>query len=49
MKEKLEYTLIGCGFSLLNCYMTQNSYPIVGIGFGLVAVVFFVKALRIKR
>lgn len=48
MSKKLELSVIGYTFSLLNVYMTLNGYPIVGIGFGLVAVVFFVKALRMK-
>jgi hypothetical protein len=47
--KKLNYTLVGYFFCLLNLYMTMNNLPIVGIGFGFVSVYFFIKALLIKE
>ena len=47
-KKKLEATLLGYLFCMLNIYMTVSNYPIVGIGFGFVSCYFFIKALRIK-
>ncbi len=49
MKQKLELTLIGYFFSLLNIFMTLKNLPIVGIGFGFVALYFFIKALLLKK
>lgn len=49
MEKKLNYTLIGCFFSLLNIALIETRFTIVGIGFGLVAVAFFIKALRINE
>lgn len=48
MKQKVEYTIVGCTFSLLNCYMTLNGNPLVGLYFGFVAAFFMIKALRVK-
>jgi len=49
MKEKLELTVLGYLFCLLNVYTTLNGYPSVGVAFGLVACAFFIKALSIRK
>jgi hypothetical protein len=49
MTQKLELTINGYFFSLLNIFMTLNNLPIVGIGFGFVALYFFIKALLLKK
>lgn len=48
LKQKLEYTAIGCTFSLFNIGLINTRFNIVGIGFGFIAVIFFIKALLIK-
>ena len=48
IKEKLELTAIGYLFSLGNIYLTLNNKPLPGIAFGVVACIFFIRALRIK-
>jgi len=49
LTKKLELTLTGYLFTLLNIVMTFNGLPIVGIAFGFVAIVFFIQALLIKK
>ena len=48
LREKMELTAIGYLFSALNIYLTLNNKPLPGIAFGVVACIFFVKALRLK-
>lgn len=48
MKQKMELVTIGYGFTFLNIYATSIDYSIIGIGFGVVSAIFFIKALRIK-
>lgn len=48
LKEKMELCLIGYGFVGLNLYATSVGRPLFGVGFGLVAFIFFIRALRIK-
>jgi hypothetical protein len=48
LSKKLELTAVGYLFTALNLFMTLQGFPIVGIGFGFVAVFFFIKALLIK-
>lgn len=48
LKQKMELTLVGYGFVGLNFYATHTGNTIFGIGFGFVALIFFLKALRIK-
>ena len=48
LKEKMELTLIGYGFTGLNLYATYVGYAIVGVAFGIVALIFFIRALRIR-
>jgi hypothetical protein len=48
MKEKLKLIFIGYIFTFLNIYLTSVGKPLVGIGFGLVSVYFFINALLIK-
>ena len=48
LSRKLELTGIGYFFTAANLFMTMQGFPIVGVGFGLVAVYFFIKALLIK-
>lgn len=47
-KRKIELSLVGASFSLLNLYLTLKGFPIAGIGFGVVSAVFYIQALRIK-
>lgn len=49
LEKKLDLTLKGYIFCILNIALTINEYPILGIISGLIAVCFFVKALRIKN
>lgn len=49
LKRKLELTFIGYLFTMLNLAMTVNNYPIMGIFFGGVSVIFFIKALMLKN
>jgi hypothetical protein len=49
LKEKLELTMIGYGFVGLNLYATHVGRPLFGLGFGCVALIFFIKSLRIKN
>jgi hypothetical protein len=48
-EKKLKLTLFGYLFTLLNLYMTTNGKTIVGVAFGLVACVFFIKSLLIRN
>lgn len=48
-EEKLKLTLLGYLFTLLNLYMTTSGKTIVGVAFGLVACVFFIKSLLIRN
>jgi hypothetical protein len=48
MKQKLDYTLKGYIFTLLNIALTLNGHPIMGILSGVIAVVLFLKALSIR-
>jgi hypothetical protein len=49
IQKKLELTAIGYLFTLLNIFMTVRGIPLVGIAFGFVACIFFIKALKIKE
>ena len=49
LREKLELTTIGFGFTGLNFYATHVGYPIVGMGFGIVALIFFIRSLGIRQ
>lgn len=49
MEQKMDLTLKGYLLSLINVFLTLHGFPILGIIFGSVAVLFFVKALRIKN
>jgi hypothetical protein len=48
LKEKMELSLIGYGFVGLNLYANKTGNSLFGIGFGCVALVFFIRSLRIK-
>ena len=48
LRKKLDYTLKGYIFTLLNIALTLNGSPILGIVSGGIALVLFIKALRIK-
>lgn len=48
LKEKMELSLIGYGFLGLNLYATHTGNPMFGVGFGIVALIFFFRSLRIK-
>ncbi len=49
LKEKLELSLIGYGFVGLNLYAISVGRQIFGFGFGVIALIFFIRALRIKQ
>lgn len=49
LKQKFELTLIGYGFVGLNLYANHTGNSVFGIGFGVVAMIFFVTSLRIKE
>ncbi len=48
MKEKMDLILKGYLFSILNIAFTLNGFPVIGISLGLIAVVYFIKALTIR-
>jgi hypothetical protein len=49
LQKKLHLTLMGYLFCFTNIYFTLNGYNLLGISFGIVAIILFIKALRIKR
>jgi hypothetical protein len=49
MKKKLEYTLVGYALTSINLVLIGTKYNSIGLLFGLAAIVFFVKAIRIKE
>jgi hypothetical protein len=49
MKEKMEHTITGCFFSLLNIVLIDTRFALVGLFFGLVSIFFFIKALLISK
>lgn len=48
LKQKMEYCLVGWGFTGLNLYANFVNQPLFGIAFGITAMVFFIRALRVK-
>jgi hypothetical protein len=48
-KKKLELTFLGCLFTILNISLIETRFNIVGLGFGIVSLIFFFKAYRIKE
>lgn len=48
LKKKLELTFLGCIFSIFNILLIETRFNIVGLGFGLFALVLFIKALKIR-
>lgn len=49
LAKKLDYTVKGYIFTLLNIALTLNGSPMLGILSGLVAMVLFIKALMVKE
>jgi hypothetical protein len=49
MKEKMEHTITGCFFSLLNIILIDTRFALVGLFFGLISIFFFIKALLITK
>jgi hypothetical protein len=49
MQRKLNYTLIGCSLSLLNIALIDTRFNLAGLGFGLLAALFLIKALLIRK
>lgn len=45
---KIEYTLVSCFFIMLNLYSVLHNHTLFGMGFGVTAAIFGVKALRSK-
>ena len=48
MNKKLEFMIIGSTLSLLNIFLIETRFNIIGLIFGIIAVVFFIKAILIK-
>lgn len=48
LEQKLYYTTCGCLLSFANILLIDTRFNIVGIGFGITAAIFFIKALLIK-
>jgi hypothetical protein len=49
MSQKMYYTTIGYCLTFINILLTGTRFNIVGLFFGIGAVVAFIKALRIKE
>ena len=49
LKQKMDYTLKGYIFCLLNIALTFNGHPGIGIASGIIAAAFFIKALLLKE
>ena len=49
MKDKMTYTTIGFIFSFINLSLIQTKFNLIGVIFGLVACLFFIKALNCKK
>lgn len=49
MKDKMTYTSIGFLFAFINSGLIGTRFNIMGIGFGLLACLFFIKALACKK
>jgi hypothetical protein len=49
MKQKFEYMTKGYILTFINLALILSGYPALGIIFGAVSVVYFIKALRIKQ
>ena len=49
MSQKFYYITIGYCLSMINILLIETRFNIVGIFFGIGAVVAFIKALRIKQ
>jgi len=49
LEKKLHLTLLGYLFCFTNIYFTSNGYNLLGASFGIVAIILFIRALRIKR
>lgn len=49
LQEKLYLTTIGYGFAGANFLLIDTRFWMVGVGFGVLGLVFFIKALRIKQ
>jgi hypothetical protein len=49
MKKKVDYMLKGFILTFINLGLTLNGYSVLGVLFGVVAVIYFLKALRINE
>jgi hypothetical protein len=47
-EEKMMYTLIGFALGIGNIVATSYGYRKIGIGFGIIGLVYFIRALRIQ-
>jgi hypothetical protein len=48
LKKKSELTILGLLFSIFNILLIDTRFNIVGLGFGIIAIVLLIKALRIR-
>ena len=49
MKQKLYYITLGYLLTAINFVLIDTRFNILGIGFGLAAVICFIKSLTIKK
>lgn len=48
LRKKLDLTLVGVSFSILNILLIETRFNLVGIGFGIFGFILLIKALRIR-
>jgi len=49
MKQKLCYIMLGYFFTAINFALIETRFTLVGMGFGILAAIFFIKSLFIKK
>lgn len=48
MNQKMTLTTIGFFLTFLNLMLVDTKYNIIGLCFGIIAALFFIKAIRTK-
>jgi len=48
MNDKFYYTTVGFLLTFANILLIETRFNIVGIGFGFLSIIFFIKAIRTK-
>ncbi len=49
MKKKLTYLTCGYACLLVNILLVDSRFNIIGLLFGIISAVYFIKSLRIKK